>query len=920
MIYGEGGKQAFFRLQEQIMKTTRDDSILAWSLSDEITKPAMNDKGQVIGGEVLAAGPSSFATSAQIVAREQSASPLHSLDIVGGSVRLYLPLLTTSGGETYGLLSCGPRSDKKKVVGIPLVRANPGASSEYIRPVGCPLVLQPINSAPSPPELIHIKRDGQRVSSSAKHHQYWIYDDDLFAQVNLALVDVEPPSCWDEQMNLISAVRSDDDTAERVFLRFRHGEEGSRDFVIVLEVTAPAINNDSPFHVVTCSRDTPLLELVENYVHILSKASGRISASNGTLHLRISLELIEEGLMSINPHSMDRRPDVTIDVSSELEKLYLVTKFKQLLRNRRQGEEKEEELRVRIKLHKDRLQLVQKEREAVEDQMRQLEEKRRKLVVEEDDRIREIQVAEHEHESVNERQGDILKQLSQVNDGLAKLQLFDDAKAGEALIKEVETHGDTEVFRLFDDQTAEALMMNKYGTPLTPACRGGDANLVRQPLATSEIGIDHKDSKFGRTALGYASANGHEAVEQLLLDTDQVDVNLTYNDGRSPLRRVSRRIHAKRRLLMNGNAGIGCHLTIQSRNDVVSTLAVAAVTHDSESCVSGLPGSPDNATTTYDSSTCKCQGAVEDLYAGVKSVAFPSDSKFIAAGLNDGTVNVWNSTTGEPIQTIKSKRQVRFELVAFSHNPDFVVTCSSQYKIEIWDLRTGKRLYTFGAWKEELCLAISPHSRLVASGSSYGTVKIWERTRTAEKRLRELQNHRYSVHSVVFSHDSRFIASGSSDGTVRIWDVETGECLETFNGHERRVNSVVFSHDSTMIASASADKTVKIWNVGTGMCQRALQGHRDGVNSVAISHDSGILVSGSSDKTIRIWDAKTGQCLRVLEGHSTKVSSVALSHDSTRVASGSDDGTIKIWNMSILLTMLPASGVDTPTSTSSDFS
>ncbi|EHK16130.1 uncharacterized protein TRIVIDRAFT_130613, partial [Trichoderma virens Gv29-8] len=30
LIYGEGGEQAFFRLQEQIMKTTRDDSILAW--------------------------------------------------------------------------------------------------------------------------------------------------------------------------------------------------------------------------------------------------------------------------------------------------------------------------------------------------------------------------------------------------------------------------------------------------------------------------------------------------------------------------------------------------------------------------------------------------------------------------------------------------------------------------------------------------------------------------------------------------------------------------------------------------------------------------------------------------------------------------------------------------------------------------
>ncbi len=32
MIYGEGGEHAFLRLQEQIMKTGRDDSILAWGI------------------------------------------------------------------------------------------------------------------------------------------------------------------------------------------------------------------------------------------------------------------------------------------------------------------------------------------------------------------------------------------------------------------------------------------------------------------------------------------------------------------------------------------------------------------------------------------------------------------------------------------------------------------------------------------------------------------------------------------------------------------------------------------------------------------------------------------------------------------------------------------------------------------------
>ncbi|KAL7810750.1 heterokaryon incompatibility protein domain-containing protein [Trichoderma aethiopicum] len=562
MIYGEGGKQAFFRLQEQIMKTTRDDSILAWGLSDEISNPVTDGKGQVKGGEVLAAGPSSFATSAQIVAREQSASPLHSLDIVGGSVRVYLPLLTTSGGETYGLLSCGPGSDREKVVGIPLVRPNPGASSEYIRPMGCPSVLQPMNTAASPPELIHIQKTGQRGSSATTDQQYWIFEADLFAQLNLALVDVEPPSCWDEQMNLISAVRSNEEAANRIFLRFRHSEEGSRDFVMVLEVTPPATNHDSPFHVVTCSRDTPLLELVENHRHILHNASGRTSASNGTLHLRITLEPVEEGLISINPHSMHRPPDVKIDVSEGLEELTLDAEFTQLLSDRREEKEKEEHLHAKLKLHEDRLHLAKKEREAVEDQIQQLEERRRRL----------IHVMEQEHEA----------QMFRASNGPANLQPFDGTEAGDTLIEEVETHGDTEVFRLFDDRAAEALMMDNRG----------DVKLARKILGTREIEIGHKDSKSDQTAHSYASANMEDAQgipsppaptrrpplsrqDSLLLDTDKVDVNSIGNNGWSPLRWVSERTYGNIvRLLIDGGASIGCQLAIQCQTDIVSTMAI----------------------------------------------------------------------------------------------------------------------------------------------------------------------------------------------------------------------------------------------------------------------------------------------------------------------------------------------------------
>ncbi|PKK49580.1 hypothetical protein CI102_7976 [Trichoderma harzianum] len=119
MIYGEGGEQAFIRLQEQIMKSTRDDSILAWGLSDGsnsslVSNEAITDsmlQNKARSGNVLATSPKHFENSGQIVCREQTHNQLQSLDMFGGSLRISLSLFTSAiTGETLGILSCGPES------------------------------------------------------------------------------------------------------------------------------------------------------------------------------------------------------------------------------------------------------------------------------------------------------------------------------------------------------------------------------------------------------------------------------------------------------------------------------------------------------------------------------------------------------------------------------------------------------------------------------------------------------------------------------------------------------------------------------------------------------------------------------------------------------------------------------------------
>ena len=111
---------------------------------------------------------------------------------------------------------------------------------------------------------------------------------------------------------------------------------------------------------------------------------------------------------------------------------------------------------------------------------------------------------------------------------------------------------------------------------------------------------------------------------------------------------------------------------------------------------------------------------------GINRIAFSSDGAQLAATSPNGTIRIWDASTGRTLRVLRAHMRAVYG-VAFSPDGSRIATASEDRTIRLWDSATGEV-------------------------------------------MAELRGHAGYVHSVSFSPDGTKLISASGDGTVRIWD------------------------------------------------------------------------------------------------------------------------------------------------------
>ncbi len=283
------------------------------------------------------------------------------------------------------------------------------------------------------------------------------------------------------------------------------------------------------------------------------------------------------------------------------------------------------------------------------------------------------------------------------------------------------------------------------------------------------------------------------------------------------------------------------------------------------------------------------------------SVSFSPDGT-LAAGLADGSVELWGVESGARIATLRHSDRGRVTVV-FSPDGTRLASGSDDGTLKLWDVSARTGVATLeGHTGAVNSVAFSPDGVTLASGSDDGTLKLWDMATQAE--VATLRGHTKGVSSMAYSPKGDRLASAGryGDGTVILWDVTAQSQVATLDPPGvRYAQSVVFSPDGAVLFTGlgvGGSGAILVWDVETGSQIGLIGGHehvRGGVNSMAVSPDGATLASASS-QGILLRDLETESSV-TLYGH-VQINAIALSNDGNILATALANSQVDLWNTS----------------------
>jgi translation initiation factor 3 subunit I len=155
------------------------------------------------------------------------------------------------------------------------------------------------------------------------------------------------------------------------------------------------------------------------------------------------------------------------------------------------------------------------------------------------------------------------------------------------------------------------------------------------------------------------------------------------------------------------------------------------------------------------------------------------------------------------------------------------------------------------------------------------------------------------------------LASGSADNTIKLWNVETGQCLKTWE-FPTAVKRVAFSEDDAFLLGVTEKRmgypgSIVVFPVKADLSAQQVDEPSltmttidSKVTMAGWSYLNKFILAGHENGTVSQYDAKTGERLKNVQAHTATITDLQMSIDGSFFVTASKDKTAKIIDVATL--------------------